>query len=163
MSSMTVNGEPIRYRLDPDTPLLWALRDASNLTGTKYGCDSGDCGACTVIVDGRATLSCAVSIAALEGAEVTTIEGLSAGRAHPLQQAWAIEQVTQCGRCDPGYLMALAALVAANPTPSQAELDLLPNRCRCGAGPRIVKAVQRVANAARRAAPTPSNSPPRAG
>ncbi len=149
MTSMTVNGEPIRYRLDPDTPLLWALRDASNLTGTKYGCDSGDCGACTVIVDGRATLSCAVSIASLEGAEVTTIEGLSANRSHPIQQAWAAEQVTQCGRCDPGYLMALAALFATNPAPVQAELDRLANRCRCGAGPRIVKAVQRAANAAR--------------
>ncbi len=149
MTSMTVNGEAIRYRLDPDTPLLWALRDASNLTGTKYGCDSGDCGACTVIVDGRATLSCAVAIAALEGAEVTTIEGLSANRSHPIQQAWAAEQVTQCGRCDPGYLMALAALFATNPAPVQAELDRLPNRCRCGAGPRIVKAVQRAGNAAR--------------
>jgi len=159
MSSMTVNGEAIRYRLDPDTPLLWALRDASNLTGTKYGCDSGDCGACTVSVDGRATLSCMVSIAALEGAEVTTIEGLSANRSHPLQQAWAIEQVTQRGRCDPGYLMALTALVATNPAPSQAELDLIPNRCRCGAGPRIVKAAQRVA-AASRPAPHPPSKPP---
>ncbi len=162
MSSMTVNGEPIRYRLDPDTPLLWALRDASNLTGTKYGCDSGDCGACTVIVDGRATLSCAVSIVALDGAEVTTIEGLSANRAHPIQQAWAIEQVTQCGRCDPGYLMALAALLATNPAPSKTELDLIPNRCRCGAGPRIVKAVERVAEAARPAVSPLPNAPPRA-
>ena len=159
MSSMTVNGEAIRYRLDPDTPLLWALRDASNLTGTKYGCDSGDCGACTVSVDGRATLSCMVSIAALEGAEVTTIEGLSANRSHPLQQAWAIEQVTQCGRCDPGYLMALAALVATNPAPSQAELDLIPNRCRCGAGPRVIRAVERVATAARPAPHAPSKPP----
>ena len=159
MSGMTVNGEAIRYRLDPDTPLLWALRDASNRTGTKYGCDSGDCGACTVIVDGRATLSCMVSIAALEGAEVTTIEGLSANRSHPLQQAWAIEQVTQCGRCDPGYLMALAALVATNPAPSQAELDLIPNRCRCGAGPRVIRAVERVATAAR-PAPHPQSKPP---
>jgi isoquinoline 1-oxidoreductase alpha subunit len=156
MSSMTVNGEPIRYRLDPDTPLLWALRDASNLTGTKHGCDSGECGACTVIVDGRATLSCGVAISALEGAEVTTIEGLSANHSHPIQQAWSIEQVTQCGRCDPGYIMALAALVAANPRPDQADLDALPNRCRCGAGPRIVKAVARVARA--RAAP-PASAP----
>ena len=154
MSSMTVNGEPIRYRLDPDTPLLWALRDASNLTGTKHGCDSGDCGACTVIVDGRATLSCGVAISALEGAEVTTIEGLSAGRSHPVQQAWASEQVTQCGRCDPGYIMALAALVATNPRPAQADLDALPNRCRCGAGPRIVKAVARLARS--RPAPAPA-------
>ena len=152
---MIVNGEPVHYRLDPATPLLWALRDASNLTGTKYGCDSGDCGACTVIVDGRATLSCGVSIASLEGAEVTTIEGLSGTRPHPLQQAWAAEQVTQCGRCDPGYIMALAALIATNPRPAQAELDLLPNRCRCGAGPRIVKAVQRLANAPRTPPPAP--------
>ena len=163
MSSMTVNGEAIRYRLDPDTPLLWALRDASNLTGTKYGCDSGDCGACTVIVDGRATLSCTVPIAALEGADVTTIEGLSANRSHPIQQAWSAEQVTQCGRCDPGYLMALAALISTNPTPGQAELDRLPNRCRCGAGPRILKAVMRVANAARPTVPTAPIAPPPAG
>jgi isoquinoline 1-oxidoreductase alpha subunit len=160
MSSMTVNGEPIRYRLDPDTPLLWALRDASNLTGTKYGCDSGDCGACTVIVDGRAVLSCSVAISALEGAEVTTIEGLSAHHSHPIQQAWAIEQVTQCGRCDPGYLMALAALIATTPRPGPADLDALPNRCRCGAGPRIVKAVARVARASTaRAAKAPPVAP----
>ena len=144
MTSMTVNGEAIRYRLDPETPLLWALRDASNLTGTKYGCDSGDCGACTVIVDGRAVPSCGATIGSLEGAAVTTIEGLSSGHSHPLQQAWAAEQVSQCGRCDPGFLMALAALVAINPRPAQADLDRLPNRCRCGAGPRILKAVARI-------------------
>ena len=154
MSRMTVNGEAIRYRLDPDTPLLWALRDASNLTGTKFGCDSRDCGACTVIVDGRAVLSCSVPISALEGAAVTTIEGLSANHSHPLQQAWAVEQVTQCGRCDPGYLMALAALLATTPRPAAADLDRLPNRCRCGAGPRIVKAVARAVAAAAPAAPT---------
>ena len=157
MTSMTVNGEPIRYRLDPDTPLLWALRDASNLTGTKHGCDSKDCGACTVIVDGRATLSCTVTIASLEGAEVTTIEGLAANHAHPIQQAWAVEQVTQCGRCDPGYLMALAALLATNPQVRQSDLDGLPNRCRCGAGPRIVKAALRVASAAPASVAPPRN------
>ena len=102
MTSMTVNGEAIHYRLDPETPLLFALRDASNLTGAKHGCYSGDCGSCTVIVDGRAVLSCQLTIAAAEGADITTIEGLSADRAHPLQQAWAAEQVSQCGRCDPG-------------------------------------------------------------
>ena len=161
MTSMTVNGEAIRYRLDPDTPLLWALRDASNLTGTKYGCDSSDCGACTVIVDGRATLSCRITIAALEGAEVTTIEGLSANRSHSLQQAWSAAQVTQCGRCDPGFLMALAALIETNPAPAQAELERLPNRCRCGAGPRILNALQHVANAPRPAAPTVPETPPR--
>ena len=148
VTSMTVNGEPIRYRLDPDTPLLWALRDASNLTGTKYGCDRRDCGSCTVIVDGRAVLSCAVTIAALEGAQVLTIEGLSRARSHPLQQAWAAEQVSQCGRCDPGYIMALAALMRSSPKPTSDELDALPNRCRCGAGPRILRAVERAGKSA---------------
>src|SRR3954463_16307825 len=94
MYPMIVNGEPLDYRLDPETPLLWALRDASNLTGTKYGCDSGEGGACTVIIDGRATTSCRIPIGTLEGAQVTTIEGLSGGGAHPVQQAWLAEQVT---------------------------------------------------------------------
>ena len=148
MTSMTVNGEAIRYRLDPDTPLLFALRDASNLTGAKHGCYSGDCGSCTVIVDGRAALSCQVTIAAVEGADITTIEGLAADRAHPLQQAWAAEQVSQCGRCDPGFIMALAALMRATPSPTLEQLSSLPNICRCGATPRIVKAIARAASVA---------------
>ena len=145
MTSMTVNGEAIHYRLDPETPLLFALRDASNLTGTKHGCYSGDCGSCTVIVDGRAVLSCQLTIAAAEGADITTIEGLSADRAHPLQQAWAAEQVSQCGRCDPGFIMALAALMRATPNPTPEQLSSLPNICRCGATPRILKAIARAA------------------
>lgn len=148
MTSMTVNGEAVRYHLDPQTPLLFALRDASNLTGTKHGCYSRDCGTCTVIVDGRATLSCQLTIAEAEGADVITIEGLSADRAHPLQQAWAMEQVTQCGRCDPGFIMALAALMRATPNPGPEELASLPNICRCGATPRILKAVRRAAEVA---------------
>src|ERR1044072_1353943 len=100
MTKMTVNGEPIEYRLDPETPLLWALRDASNLTGAKYGCDSQDCGACTVIVDGRAVTSCSVAIGSLEGAKITTIEGLGASGRHPVQEAWIAEQVTMCGYCE---------------------------------------------------------------
>jgi isoquinoline 1-oxidoreductase alpha subunit len=148
MTSMTVNGEAIRYKLDPQTPLLFALRDASNLTGAKHGCYSGDCGSCTVIVDGRATLSCQLTIAAAEGADVVTIEGLSADRAHPLQQAWATEQVSQCGRCDPGFIMALAALMRATPNPAPDQLAGLPNICRCGATPRILKAVARAAEVA---------------
>lgn len=143
MTSMTVNGEAIRFHLDPATPLLWALRDAANLTGAKYGCDSQDCGACTVIVDERAVLSCSVTIGALEGADVVTIEGLSSGRSHPVQQAWAAEQVSQCGYCDPGMILAIAALLKANPRPSEAEIASLPNICRCGAGPRIRKAITR--------------------
>jgi isoquinoline 1-oxidoreductase alpha subunit len=143
MTSMTVNGEAVRFHLDPQTPLLWALRDAANLTGAKYGCDSRDCGACTVIVDGRAALSCAVAIASLEGADVVTIEGLASGRAHPVQQAWATEQVSQCGYCEPGMVMAIAALLQASPRPSVAEIAALPNICRCGSGPRIRRAIER--------------------
>ena len=145
---MTVNGEAIRYKLDPQTPLLFALRDASNLTGAKHGCYSGDGGSCTVIVDGRAVLSCQMTIAAAEGADVVTIEGLSADRAHPLQQAWATEQVSQCGRCDPGFIMALAALMRATPNPTPEQLASLPNICRCGATPRILKAIARAAEVA---------------
>ncbi len=145
MTRMTVNGEPIHYLQDPETPLLWALRDASNLTGTKHGCDSGDCGACTVIVDGRAVLSCSVTIAALEGTEIVTIEGLSGNRTHPVQQAWAAEQVSQCGYCEPGFIMAIAALLQASPSPSPEAIDALPNICRCGAYPRIRKAIARAA------------------
>lgn len=148
MTRMTVNGEAIRYKLDPETPLLFALRDASNLTGTKHGCYSGDCGSCTIIADGRAMLSCQLTIAAAEGMDILTIEGLSSGRAHPLQQAWAAEQVSQCGRCDPGFIMALAALMRATPRPTPEQLSGLPNICRCGATPRILKAIARAAEAA---------------
>jgi len=148
MTRMTVNGEPIHYKLDPGTPLLWALRDASNLTGTKYGCDSKDCGACTVIIDGKAALSCGVTIRELEGAQVTTIEGLSADRSHPVQQAWLAEQVTMCGYCEPGFIMAIAALLKANSNPGAEEIAALPNICRCGAYPRIRQAIARAAQAA---------------
>src|SRR4051812_20701258 len=141
MARMIVNGEPIEYQLDPETPLLWALRDAANLTGTKYGCDSHDCGACTVIVDGRAALSCGVALRDLEGARITTIEGL--GGTHPVQQAWLAEQVTMCGYCEPGFIMAIAALLDSSPNPSDEEVDALPNICRCGAYLRIRKAIRR--------------------
>ena len=158
MARMTVNGEGVNYKLDPETPLLWALRDASNLTGTKYGCDSHDCGACTVIVDGRAVLSCGVALRNLEGATVTTIEGL--GGAHRVQQAWLAEQVTMCGYCEPGFIMAIAALLEASPSPTDEQIAVLPNICRCGAYPRIRKAIARAAQTATPpavAAPPPSN------
>src|SRR3982750_574148 len=142
---MTVNGEAIHYKLDPATPLLWALRDASNLTGTKYGCDSRDCGVCTVIIDGRAVTSCSVTLGSLEGASITTIEGLSANGTHPVQQAWLAEQVTMCGMCEPGFIMAIAALLQASPSPSEEQVAALPNICRCGAYPRIRKAIARPA------------------
>ena len=156
---MTVNGEAIHYRLDPGTPLLWALRDASNLTGTKYGCDSGDCGACTVVVDGQAIASCSITIGALEGAAVTTIEGL--GGAHPVQQAWLAEQVTMCGYCEPGFIMAIAALLQASPNPGPEQVDALPNICRCGAYPRIRKAIARAARIASPAAAAERTEPKR--
>jgi isoquinoline 1-oxidoreductase alpha subunit len=147
MTRMTVNGEAVHYRLDPQTPLLWALRDASNLTGTKYGCDSRDCGACTVMIDGRAVTSCSVTISELEGADVITIEGLSAGGSHPVQQAWLAEQATMCGTCEPGFIMAIAALLESNASPGEEEIAALPNICRCGAYPRIRKAILRAAQA----------------
>lgn len=156
MTRMTVNGEPVHYRLEPRTPLLWALRDASNLTGTKHGCEDGSCGACTVMVDGRALASCSISIAALEGAEVTTIEGLSAAGPHPVQQAWAAEQVSQCGYCEPGFIMAIAALLRASPAPAAEAVAALPNICRCGAYPRIRRAIARAAAAA---TPRPPSRP----
>ena len=148
MVQMTVNGEGVEYKLDPEMPLLWALRDASNLTGTKYCCDSHDCGACTVIVDGRAVTSCSVALRDLEGAMVTTIEGLSENGTHPVQQAWLAEQVTMCGMCEPGFIMAIAALLETSPAPSEEQIAAIPNICRCGAYPRIRKAIVRAAQAA---------------
>lgn len=157
MARLTVNGEGVEYKLDPETPLLWALRDASNLTGTKYGCDSRDCGACTVIIDDRAVLSCSVALRDLEGASVTTIEGLSSNSTHPVQQAWLAEQVTMCGYCEPGFIMAIAALLQTSPQPSDEQINALPNICRCGAYPRIRKAIARAAQAAVPAAAPPAN------
>jgi isoquinoline 1-oxidoreductase alpha subunit len=148
MTRLTLNGQPIQYSLDPATPLLWALRDASNLTGTKYGCDSGDCGACTVMIDGRAALSCRVHVGALEGADVVTIEGLAPGASHPVQQAWLAEQVTMCGYCEPGFIMAVASLLKASPNPTSEQIAALPNLCRCGIYPRVVKAIARAAQSA---------------
>ena len=152
MARMTVNGEGVNYRLDPETPLLWALRDASNLTGTKYGCDSRDCGACTVIVDEQAVQSCSVKLGELEGATITTIEGL--GGTHPVQRAWIAEQVTMCGYCEPGFIMAIAAMLEAIPSPSEEQISALPNICRCGAYPRIRKAIARAAQATAPKPPT---------
>lgn len=146
MTRFTVNGQPVHYRMDPETPLLWALRDASNLTGTKYGCGTGDCGACTVHIDGEAVRSCTVTIAAVEGSFVTTIEALSRDRSHPVQQAWVADSVPQCGFCQPGMIMAAAALIEKNPNPTDAEIDAaITNICRCGTYPRVRNAIRRAA------------------
>lgn len=122
MTRMTVNNEAVEYVMAGDTPLLWALRDASNLTGTKYGCGTGSCGACTVDIDGRAVRSCQVTLAQAEGAFVTTIEGLSRERAHPVQLALIAGNVPQCGFCIPGVTMAAAALLKRDPMPSEATI-----------------------------------------
>jgi isoquinoline 1-oxidoreductase subunit alpha len=144
MTRFTVNGQPIEYRLDPETPLLWALRDASNLTGTKYGCGTGQCGACTVHIDGRAVRSCQVPIGRLEGSFVTTIEALSRDRSHPVQQAFVAESVPQCGYCQSGMIMAAAALIDRNAAPSDEEIDAaITNLCPCGVYPRIREAIRR--------------------
>lgn len=151
MSRMTINEQPLRFDLDPDTPLLWALRDAANLTGTKYGCGNGDCGACTVLVDGAALRSCLVTIAEAEGRFITTIEGLSADRTHPVQQALVAEQAIQCGFCTPGIALAAASLIARNADPSEEDIkQAIPNICRCGVYPRLVRAIQRAGRVARR-------------
>lgn len=150
MTRLTVNNQPVEYRLDPQTPLLWALRDASNLTGTKYGCGTGHCGACTVDVDGEAVRACQVAIGALEGTFVTTIEGLSRDRSHPVQAAFIASNVTQCGYCIPGMVMATAALLRRNRDPSDADIAAaLTNLCRCGVQPRLLETVRRAARLAR--------------
>ncbi len=148
MTRFTVNNNPVEYQLPPDTPLLWALRDASNLTGTKYGCGIGICGACTVHIDGVAQRSCQVRIGDIEGTFITTIEGLSDDRSHPLQQAWIAENVPQCGYCQPGMIMAAASLLKETPDPSDEDVkNGITNLCRCGTYPRIKKAVLRAAKA----------------
>jgi len=165
MTQMTVNNRPVRFDMDPQTPLLWALRDAANLTGSKYGCGVGDCGACMVLIDGEALRSCLVTLAEAEGRFITTIEGLSVDRSHPVQQALVAEQAIQCGFCTPGIAMAAAALLARNPDPSEQDVrDAVPNLCRCGVYPRLIRAVQRAGRAVRRrerisAAPAPGIDP----
>ena len=150
MPSITVNANPLQFSMDPQTPLLWALRDAANLTGTKYGCGVGDCGACMVLIDGEAQRSCMLSLAEAEGRNVTTIEGLSRDRSHPVQQALVAEQAIQCGFCTPGIAISAAALLARNADPSEAEIkEAVPNLCRCGVYPRLVRAIQRAGRAMR--------------
>ncbi len=145
MISLTVNGKEHRLDLDPETPLLWVIREHLGLTGTKFGCGIEECGACTVHVDGRATKSCQLPVRQVQGKAVTTVEGLP--DEHPVKLAWIAEEVPQCGYCQPGMIMAASALLAerANPTPEQVEAALDGNLCRCGTYPRIRRAVQRAA------------------
>jgi len=161
MSRLTVNNRPVAFDMDPQTTLLWALRDAANLTGTKYGCGEGDCSACMVLVDGEALRSCLITLAECEGRFVTTIEGLSRDRSHPVQQALVAEQAIQCGFCTPGIAIAAASLLSKNNNPTEAEVkEAIPNLCRCGVYPRLVRAIQRAGAVMRRretisAAPAP--------
>lgn len=141
-----INGEPHELDVPAEMPLLWALRDVLGLTGTKYGCGLGQCGACTVLLDGRAVRSCQLAVGSVTGT-ITTIEGLSADGDHPVQRAWIAEQVPQCGYCQSGQILATVALLAHTPRPTDAEIDeaLDGNLCRCGTYPRIRRAVHRAA------------------
>ena len=161
MTQLTVNDRPVEYRMDPQTPLLWALRDASNLTGTKFGCGQGDCGACIVDIDGEALRSCLVTLAEAEGRFVTTIEKLSVDRSHPLQQAFVAAGAVQCGFCTPGMIMAAAVLLKKNANPTDAEIDAaVTNICRCGVYPRLRDAIQRAARVMRGEARISAAPPP---
>jgi len=148
MATLNINGRQLEVDGDPDTPLLWVLRDHLDLIGTKFGCGAGLCGACTVHVDGVATRSCITPLAAVENAAITTIEGLSDDGSHKVQAAWLAEQVPQCGYCQPGMIMAAAALLAENPQPNDADIDAaMTNLCRCGTYDRVRKAIHRAAEA----------------
>jgi isoquinoline 1-oxidoreductase alpha subunit len=143
---LSVNGTSHAVDVAPDTPLLWVLRDAVGLTGTKFGCGVGECGACTVHVDGVATRSCALPISAVGAKAITTIEGLSSDRSHAVQQAWIAEDVPQCGYCQSGQIMAVAALLTKTPKPTDADIDTaITNICRCGTYSRMRAAIHRAA------------------
>ena len=144
---LLVNGKMRNVDVEPGTPLLWVLRDALNLTGTKFGCGEGFCGCCTVILDGDAVKSCGVPVETAAGKKITTIEGLSADRSHPIQRAWIAEEVPQCGYCQSGQIMTAAALVEKNGRPSDAEIDAAMSGvlCRCGTYQRIRHAIHQAA------------------
>jgi isoquinoline 1-oxidoreductase alpha subunit len=150
MAAFTLNGKPVKLAADPKSLLLWTLRDEIGLTGTKYGCGAGLCGACTVHVDGRAVRSCTTPLAAVEGKKVTTIEGLSPTSSHPLQKAWVEQAVPQCGYCQSGQIMKAAELLATNkkPTRSQIVRHMDGNICRCGTYHRIIAAIEQAAKEA---------------
>src|SRR5246500_3421305 len=143
---LTVNGESRELDVDPDMPLLWAIRDHLQLTGTKFGCGMALCGACTVHINGEATRSCITAVSSVAGKKITTIEGLSPDRSHPVQVAWIEEDVPQCGYCQSGQIMATVALLQRIPQPTDADIDAnLTNICRCGTYERLRRAVHRAA------------------
>jgi isoquinoline 1-oxidoreductase subunit alpha len=147
--SLRVNGSERKVSVAPETPLLWVLRDTLNMTGTKFGCGAGLCGACTVHVEGAAVRSCSMPVSQVGGKDITTIEGLSASGLTELQKAWIAEEVPQCGYCQTGQIMAAAAFLKKNPHPSDDDITrtMTTNICRCGTYDRIRRAIQRAANA----------------
>src|SRR5947209_7380938 len=154
--ALTVNDKAVSVAAEPDTPLLWVLREHLKLTGTKFGCGSGLCGTCTVHVDGKATRSCQIAVSQVQGKKVTTIEGLSPDASHPLQKAWIAEQVPQCGYCQSGQIMQAASLLAKNSNPTKEEVvaHMDGNLCRCMTYSRIQKAILRAASEMRTASNT---------
>ncbi len=149
MANLTINGKSVNIDVEPDTPLLWAIRENIGLTGTKYGCGIAQCGACTVHIDGVATRSCGVTVGDAAGKQITTIEGLASGNAlHKVQQAWIANDVPQCGYCQSGMIMAVAALLKEKPKPSDADIDeAITNICRCGTFQQVREAIHSIANA----------------
>ena len=147
MPNLTINGRSMSVDAANDTPLLWAIREQLQMTGTKFGCGAGLCGACTVHVNGEAVRSCQTMVGDVAGKKITTIEGLSAKGDHPLQKAWVAEQVPQCGYCQSGQIMSAAALLAKTPRPTDAQIDtaMAGNICRCGTYQRIRRAIHRAA------------------
>ena len=146
MITLTINGQSRSADVEPDTPLLWTLRDTLGLTGTKFGCGVGLCGSCTVHVDGQATRSCILPVSAAQGKQITTIEGLSKAGEHPVQKAWIAHDVPQCGYCQTGVIMAVAALLRTKPRPTDADIDKeITNICRCGTYARIRQAIHTAA------------------
>jgi len=150
MVKLTVNGKARQYDGDPDMPLLWYLRDDLRLTGTRFGCGAGLCGACMVHVDGKRAFSCQTQVSEVAGKSITTIEGLSETSSHPVQKAWLAEQVPQCGYCQSGQIMSAADLLKQNPKPSREQIveHMSTNICRCGTYQRIVRAIERASREA---------------
>ena len=150
---LTINQTAHQIDVDPDTPLLWVLRDKLELTGTKYGCGIGLCGSCTVLIDGVPVRSCITPVSKVEGKRIVTIEGISDDIAHPVQQAWASLQVAQCGYCQPAQILTAVALLSSNDTPSDRDIDQTMSSvlCRCGAYPRIRQAIKLAAEKVRKA------------
>lgn len=146
MITLTINGKKQQVDVDADTPLLWVLRDNVGLTGTKFGCGMGLCGACTVLLDGEPMRSCALPVSAVGSKAITTIEGLSKDRSHPVQQAWIAENVPQCGYCQSGMILSAVALLKKKPQPTDADIDAgMTNICRCGTYSKVRKAIHRAA------------------